>query len=80
MFNKKDLEGIAADNKRWQRIFKESVSKTPERLKRFSTVSDRPIQNLYTPLDLKDLDYSKDIGFPGQYCSRAFLLTGSLPP
>jgi methylmalonyl-CoA mutase N-terminal domain/subunit len=67
MFNRKELEGIAADNKRWQRIFKESVSKTPERLKRFSTVSDRPIQNLYTPLDLKDLDYSKDIGLPGQY-------------
>ncbi|UCH06317.1 MAG: methylmalonyl-CoA mutase family protein [Deltaproteobacteria bacterium] len=67
MFNKKELEEIAADNKRWQRIFKESVSKTPERLKRFSTVSGRPIQNLYTPLDLRDLDYSKDIGLPGQY-------------
>jgi methylmalonyl-CoA mutase N-terminal domain/subunit len=36
-------------------------------LKRFSTVSDRPIRNLYTPLDTRDLDYSRDIGFPGQY-------------
>jgi methylmalonyl-CoA mutase N-terminal domain/subunit len=67
MFNKKDLEAIEADDKKWQQVFKESVSKTPERLKRFSTVSDRPVQNLYTPLDTKDLDYSKDIGFPGQY-------------
>lgn len=67
MFNKKDLEGIAVDNEKWQQLFKESVSKTPERLNRFSTVSDRPVQNLFTPLDIKDLDYSKDIGFPGQY-------------
>jgi len=67
MFNKKDLEGIAVARRRWQQIFKESVSKAPERLQRFSTVSDRPIQNVYTPLDMEDLDYSKDIGFPGQY-------------
>ena len=67
MFNKKNLEGIAVDNEKWQRLFKESVSKTPEKSDRFSTVSDRPVQNLFTPLDIKDLDYSKDIGFPGQY-------------
>ncbi len=67
MFNKKDLDRIRAGNKKWQQAFKESVSKTPERLKRFSTVSDRPIRNLYTPLDIRDLDYSKHAGFPGQY-------------
>jgi methylmalonyl-CoA mutase N-terminal domain/subunit len=67
MFNKKDLDGIRADNKKWQQVFKEFVSKAPERLKGFSTVSDRPIRNLYTPLDIEDLDYIRDIGFPGQY-------------
>jgi len=66
MFNKKDLDGIRVDNKKWQQVFKEFVSKTPERLKGFSTVSDRPIRDLYTPLDIEDLDYSRDIGFPGQ--------------
>jgi methylmalonyl-CoA mutase N-terminal domain/subunit len=40
MFNKKNLEGIAVDNEKWQRLFKESVSKTPEKSNRFSTVSD----------------------------------------
>ena len=67
MPKKESLERIKVDTKEWQQVFKESISKTLERLKRFSTVSDRPIRNLYTPLDIKDLDYSNDIGFPGQY-------------
>ena len=67
MFAKETLERIETDNKKWQELFQESVSKAPERLERFSTVSDRPVKNLYTPLDTKDLDYAQDIGFPGQY-------------
>jgi len=67
MFTKESIEKIGVDTKKWQKVFKESTSKAPERLKRFSTVSDRPVQNLYTPLDIKDLDYSNDIGFPNQY-------------
>jgi methylmalonyl-CoA mutase N-terminal domain/subunit len=67
MFTKETLQRIEADNKKWQELFQESVSKAPERLERFSTVSDRPVKNLYTPLDTKDLDYAKDIGFPGEY-------------
>ncbi|GAI97529.1 unnamed protein product, partial [marine sediment metagenome] len=67
MLKKESLERIEVDAKEWQQVLKESISKSPERLKKFSTVSDWPIQNLYTPLDIKDLDYSNDIGFPGQY-------------
>lgn len=67
MFTKESIEKIGVDNKKWQKVFKESTSKAPERLKRFSTVSDHPVQNLYTPVDIKDLDYSNDIGFPNQY-------------
>lgn len=36
-------------------------------MQRFSTVSDHEIKRLYTPEDIKDLDFEKDIGFPGQY-------------
>jgi len=67
MFTKESIEKIDADTKKYQKIYKESVAKAPERLKRFSTVSDRPVKNLYTPSDIKDLDYSMDIGFPNQY-------------
>jgi methylmalonyl-CoA mutase N-terminal domain/subunit len=67
MFTKESIEKIDGDTKKWKKIYKESIAKAPERLKRFSTVSDRPVQSLYTPLDIKDLDYSNDIGFPNQY-------------
>ncbi|MBN1225390.1 MAG: methylmalonyl-CoA mutase family protein, partial [Deltaproteobacteria bacterium] len=50
-----------------QKLFNEYTLKAPERLKRFSTVSDRTVKNIYTPLDIDDLDYSKEIAFPGVY-------------
>ena len=67
MFNKKSLEDIANEEKKWQKLFNEYTLKAPERLKRFSTVSDRTVKNIYTPLDIDDLDYSKEIAFPGVY-------------
>ena len=33
----------------------------------FNTVSEEPVEMLYTPDDIKDLDYMKDLGFPGEY-------------
>jgi len=67
MFNKESIEKIGVDNKKWQQVYNESVAKASERLQRFTTVSDHPVRNLYTPLDIKDLDYSNDVGFPNQY-------------
>jgi len=67
MFTKEGIERAETDKKKWQELFQESISETGERLPRFSTVSDRPVGSLYTPVDVKNLDYSRDIGFPGQY-------------
>jgi methylmalonyl-CoA mutase N-terminal domain/subunit len=33
----------------------------------FTTVSDLPIKKLYTPDDIENLDYLKDLGFPGEF-------------
>jgi methylmalonyl-CoA mutase N-terminal domain/subunit len=67
MFTKADIERAEKDQKKWEELFRESIARTGERLARFSTVSDRPIRSLYTPVDLRDQDYARDIGFPGQY-------------
>ena len=49
----------------------ETVAKTterfPERKSAFETSSGISVSRLYTPLDLENLDYLKDLGFPGQY-------------
>jgi len=39
----------------------------PERLKEYVTTSSKPIRRIYTPLDVPDFDYMKDLGFPSEY-------------
>ena len=67
MFSKAGIERAEKDRKKWEKLFRESIARAGERLARFSTVSDRPIRSLYTPVELRDQDYARDIGFPGQY-------------
>jgi methylmalonyl-CoA mutase N-terminal domain/subunit len=38
-----------------------------ERKSRFITVSNLEIKRLYTPEDIKDFDYERDLGSPGEY-------------
>ena len=67
MSKKDKLKRIEQDKERWIGDMSKLLSETPERLPRFSTVSDMEIKGLYTPEDLKDIDYSRDIGLPGVY-------------
>lgn len=50
-----------------EKILKESLAASPEREKEFKTESGIPVKGLYTPLDLEHMDYSADVGFPGDY-------------
>ncbi len=62
------LEGIIKARESWEKdCYQPSLSQNPERISRFSTVSDLEIQRLYTPEDVARLDFISDIGFPGQY-------------
>ncbi len=52
----------------WQKdVYSKEVAKHPERMERFSTISDLEIKPLYTPLDLEGFDFLRDVGFPGSY-------------
>ncbi|PZC47796.1 MAG: methylmalonyl-CoA mutase, N-terminal domain [Chloroflexi bacterium] len=39
----------------------------PERKESFTTISALPIERVYTPEDVADVDYEKDVGNPGDY-------------
>jgi methylmalonyl-CoA mutase N-terminal domain/subunit len=67
MFKEDKLKKVEEEKKRWIEDLSRILCETPERLPRFTTVSDLEIKGLYTPEDTKDLDYSSDIGFPGVY-------------
>lgn len=46
---------------------KKVLDRSPEREEAFKTESGIPIKRLYTPLDMEDIDYETELGFPGQY-------------
>ncbi|HXE74184.1 MAG TPA: methylmalonyl-CoA mutase family protein [Candidatus Xenobia bacterium] len=51
----------------WERTtLRETLARQPERQREFTTVSGHPVRRLYTPADLPDFDYERDLGFPGQ--------------
>jgi methylmalonyl-CoA mutase N-terminal domain/subunit len=43
------------------------LSKRPERKKRFETVSLEEVKRLYTPADTSEVDFERDISFPGEF-------------
>jgi len=68
MFDKKFLDALQQADEQWQETtLQKTLARTPERLDEFLTTSSEPIQRLYTPLDIADLDFTQQIGFPGDY-------------
>lgn len=66
-FDKKIFEDIEKGCRRWKKRLEKIFSSKLERLERFSTVSDTVINRIYTPSDIANEDFSKDLGFPGEY-------------
>ena len=68
MFNKEKLNEIRQEQDRWKEAtLQKTLNRFPERRDTFITTSSAPVERLYTPLDIADLDYERDLGFPGQY-------------
>ena len=44
---------------------RESLARLPERSPRFETDSGIPVERLYTPVDVQQIAYPEDLGFPG---------------
>jgi methylmalonyl-CoA mutase N-terminal domain/subunit len=66
-YNQKIMDEIREERKKWQKKLNEIFRGAPERLERFSTVSDKEIKSLYTPEDVAPEDFQTAIGFPGEY-------------
>jgi len=62
LFDQKVVEQLGTKKERWH----EETLKGKVGDKKYYTESGIPIDILYSPSDIKDLDYQKDIGFPGE--------------
>ncbi len=68
MFDENRLKALKEQRERWEETtLEKTLSRQGERLDKFMTTSSMPIERLYTPLDVADLDYQQDLGFPGEY-------------
>jgi methylmalonyl-CoA mutase N-terminal domain/subunit len=65
--DQKSLEELRRQKREWQegRVAK-SFEKLPEKGE-YVTTSGIPVDRLYTPLDIAEVDYPNRLGFPGEY-------------
>ncbi|KOX91529.1 methylmalonyl-CoA mutase family protein [Haloarcula rubripromontorii] len=67
MFDESDLQRIRERKDEWEAETLDPVLDAyGERKEQFATVSNLDVDRLYTPLDVDDIDYEADIGFPGE--------------
>src|SRR5215203_717390 len=56
------------ERERWeQETLAPAIGKHPERKKSFQTVSLEEVERLYTPGDVADVDFERDVSFPGEF-------------
>jgi len=62
------LEEFRRAAEAWEKnTLEKSLSARPERKDSFMSTSSEPVNRLYTPQDLKELEYMRDLGMPGEY-------------
>jgi methylmalonyl-CoA mutase N-terminal domain/subunit len=67
LFDNDELGDIRRQREKWEKgTVSKSLEKLPER-EEFSTSSGIPVRRVFTPLDVSDLAYVRDLGFPGEY-------------
>lgn len=62
LFNQEVIKNLEEQRKRWE----EETVKGKDGGDHYTTDSGIPVNLIYTPEDIKDLDYMKDIGFSGE--------------
>lgn len=67
LFDKEELDRLHVQRTQWEEgLVKKSVERIPEQ-DNLITTSGVPIERLYTPEDVRGLDYQHDLGYPGAY-------------
>ncbi len=68
MFDQNTLDAIQQAKERWEETtLQQTLARSPERRAKFITTSSEEIERLYTPLDIAAMDYTRDLGMPGEY-------------
>ena len=67
MFDPKKMEDTRNQTQSWNEKIEKTLSKNPERRKDFQTTSGIEIRRVFSPPDIAELDYSRDLNLPGEF-------------
>ncbi len=68
MFDRDALRNLEQQKGAWERgPVAKALERFGERSEHFRTTSEVPVDRVYTPLEVADADYERDLGFPGEY-------------
>jgi len=67
MSDKDQMERIKEASAKYDERVAKVLTKMPERKADFANTSGIPVKRVYTPLDMEEFDYLKQLGMPGQY-------------
>jgi methylmalonyl-CoA mutase N-terminal domain/subunit len=67
MSDKDQMDGLKAAQTKYDERVSKVLQKMPERKADFANTSGIPVKRVYTPLDMAEFDYLKQLGMPGQY-------------
>jgi methylmalonyl-CoA mutase N-terminal domain/subunit len=68
LFGAQALKSVAAEDRRWRREMHDPlIARKGSWKKDFTTVSNMEVNPLATPSDVADLDFTHDVGFPGEF-------------
>ncbi|HLI45986.1 MAG TPA: methylmalonyl-CoA mutase family protein [Geobacterales bacterium] len=68
LYNKEEIEKLGDAEYRWRsEVYEPWIKEKPERKSKFETASGIELKPIYTPYDIKHIDYLEDLNFPGCY-------------
>ena len=68
MYDRLKLEDLRQSLEKWEATtLGQYLVRLPERQAQFITASSEPVERLYTPLDVAEMDYLGDLALPGEY-------------
>ncbi|MBW2283880.1 MAG: methylmalonyl-CoA mutase [Deltaproteobacteria bacterium] len=67
MIDEKLLQELSEIQEKYEAEVSRVLNRIPKADREFRTFSGLPVKPLYSPMDMADMDFKKDIGYPGQY-------------
>ena len=65
MFQDDEIKKIRKQREKWEQLFASATKNHLERKEKFTTLSNIEVKSIYTPDDIKTMDYDRHLGFPG---------------